>query len=241
MFINNLTYKVVYLGKKLRLRQLFRALREHVSGEVLDVGGWDFFTHASGDPKIIFKSWTNLEPSQEHVPDIKDSRYKLEIGDGCAMKFPNNSFDTVLNMQVVEHVFEPIKMVEEIGRVLKPGGKAIFLIPQTAVLHHAPEHYYNFTRYWIYKALDRAGLKLVKLEPIGGRWTTFASHLVHFFFQAIRAPGYSMPENKRNVLFYLFFPFMVIYALISIPICLVFGLGDMDEDPNNYVVVATKQ
>ncbi len=224
----------------LRSRKLFQALEQHASGEVLDIGGWDFFLHATKDPKIKFSNWTNLERDAAHVPDIKDPRYKLLIADGCDTKLPAGSFDTILNMQVVEHVFEPIKMVEEIGRLLKKDGKAIFLIPQTSVLHHAPEHYYNFTRYWIYKALDRAGLKLVKLDPIGGRWTTFASHLVHFFFQAFRAPGYSMPENKRNLLFYLLFPLMAVYALVSIPICLIFGLGDLNEDPNNYVVIATK-
>lgn len=241
MFTNNFAQKIIDFSKMLRSRKLFFALEEFCRGDVLDIGGWAFFVRAAGDPKINFKSWTNLEPDSAHVPAISDPRYRLVIGDGCAMDFPDESFDTILNFQVLEHVFDPIAMMNEIGRVLTQGGRAIFLIPQTSVLHHAPDHYYNFTRYWIYRAAEQAGLEIIKLQPVGGRWTTFASHLVHFFFEAFRAPGYSMPENKRNLWFYLLFPFMALYAIVGVPICMFFSLGDLDEDPNNYVVVATKR
>ena len=72
------------------------------------------------------------------------------------LPFRSASFDTALNVQVLEHVFEPILVVQEIGRILKPGGKALFLIPQTSVAHLVPHYYGNFSRYWIAAALDRA-------------------------------------------------------------------------------------
>ena len=156
------------------------------------------------------------------------------------MKFKDNSFDTVLNIQVLEHVFEPIKMVKEISRVLRPGGYAMFLIPQTATLHLAPYHYYNFTRYWILKAMKKSNLKIIKIEPIGGLFSSVASNLLYFFLQSFRVKGMSSEDNKRNFLFYLFFPLTFLYALINIPIFLFFSLGDLSEEPNNHFVVVKK-
>lgn len=224
-----------------RARRLFKALRQYCQGNVLDVGGWDFYLEVIQDRKINFESWTNLEVEENQLLDLKnDPRYKTVIGDGCQMEFQNNSFDTVINIQVLEHVFEPIKMVKEIGRVVKPNGYAIFLIPGTSVLHMAPEHYYNFTRFWIKKALGEAGLSIIESKPIGGRWNTIATHLFRFFFQSLRLEGYSTPEVKRNFLFYLLYPFMVVYSLINIPITLLLGWGDLTEDANNFLVVARK-
>ena len=241
MFIDGALYRLIGSIRDLRSRALFKTIELYCHGDVLDIGGWNFYARkVINNPKIKFKNWINLEPDDHHLTAVSDKRYKLVIGDGCATEFSDMSFDTVLNIQVLEHVFEPIKMVKEIGRVLKPGGYGIFLIPQTSVLHHAPEHYYNFTRYWISKAMGMSGLEIVSLKTIGGFWTSLASHLVYFFVQSAKVPGYSTADHKRNTAFYLLFPFMCLYALISIPICLVFGWGDLSEEPNNHWVVVRK-
>jgi SAM-dependent methyltransferase len=144
-------------------------------------------------------------------------------------------------VQVLEHVFEPLRMVEEIGRVLRPGGHAIFLIPQTSTTHLAPHYHCNFSRYWIEQAMPRAGLEIVEQRPLGGRWSSTASHMLYFFLQAFRFDGMSGPEYRRNALFWLMLPFMMLWALVSIPVCLVFSLGDLSEEPNNHLVVARRR
>lgn len=231
--------RALYWIRNLRSRAVFRALRQHVSGSVLDVGGRDFFLTAK-KKGIRFTHWTTLEPSKDAASPVQDSAHSFVIGDGCDMRqFSDESFDTVVNLQVLEHVFEPIRMVQEIGRVLRRGGHAIFLIPQTGTLHLAPHHYYNFTRYWAEEAMKRAGLRIVELRPLGGRFSSTASHMVFFFLQAFRYPSMSVP-GKRPTLFYALLPFMLLFALLSIPICLLLSLGDPPEEPNNLLVVVTK-
>jgi SAM-dependent methyltransferase len=220
---------------------MFRAMRQYCRGEVLDVGGFDFFLTAvrKGVP---FEKWTTLEPTTGTMPDIEDARFQVVTGDGCNMvEFGDGKFDTVLSIQVVEHVFEPNRMVAEMGRVLRPGGHAILLIPQTSTLHMAPHHYYNFTRYWIEEALRRAGLEQLELQALGGRWSSTASHLVYFFLQSTRSPGTTIPEEARPRAFYLLYPLMVAVALVGIPVCLLLSLGDLIEEPNNHLVVARKK
>jgi SAM-dependent methyltransferase len=218
---------------------MFHVLKKYCQGEVLDVGGRDFFFTAI-EKKLPFKTWTTLENSEEERLKVDDPRYRFVLGDGCHMQLESDRFDTVLNIQVLEHVFEPIKMITEISRVLKPDGYAVFLIPQTSTLHMAPYHYHNFTRYWIKEAAEQAGLQIVELKPLGGVWSSMSSHLVYFFLQSFRFKGMSSTECERNAMFYLLFPLMALYALVNIPICLFLSLGDLTEEPNNHLVVARK-
>jgi SAM-dependent methyltransferase len=230
----------LYWARDLRSRALFEALRTHCRGEVLDVGGWDFFVTAQRE-RVPFERWTTLESDPERLLEVADPRVSVVHGDGCAMEFQNARFDTVLSVQVLEHVFEPIRMVEEMARVLRPGGVLVMLIPQTSTTHLAPNYFSNFSRFWIEKALIHAGLERVELRPLGGIWSSAASHLVFFFLQAARVGGMTSPECKRNALFYVLFPFMVGYALVNIPLCLILALGDLTEEPNNHLVIARKR
>jgi SAM-dependent methyltransferase len=232
--------RLLYLARDWRSRALFAALRRHAGGRVLDVGGWDFFLSARAKG-VPFESWTTLESSAERSPEVDDPRFRLVRGDGCRMDFADSSFDTVLAVQVLEHVFEPIRMVAEIGRVLRPGGFAILLVPQTGTLHLAPEWYGNLSRYWIEQALSRSGLEIVDLRPLGGFWSSTASRLVYFFLQSFRVEGMSVRECRRGPLFYVLWPLMAVFALIAIPICMLFSLGDLAEEPNNHLVVARKR
>lgn len=50
--------------------------------------------------------------------------------------FPDNSFDIVISLDVLEHVFDPAKAHAEIYRTLKPGGIAIHTFP---IIKHQAE------------------------------------------------------------------------------------------------------
>ena len=231
--------KLLYCIRNLRTKSLFSVLHLYCRETVLDVGGREFYRMAQ-KKGVTFDSWTVLESSPQWIrSDTTNVRFVL--GDGCKMDFPADSFDTVLNVQVLEHVFEPMAMVREMARVLKKNGHLICLIPQTSVIHGAPQHYYNFTRFWIEEAMQRVGLEILELKPMGGVWSSMASHLVYFFLQSMRFPGMAAKECRRNPLFYLLYPLMVLFALLAMPVCLFLSLGDLTEEPNNHLVVARKK
>jgi ubiquinone/menaquinone biosynthesis C-methylase UbiE len=50
------------------------------------------------------------------------SRVKFEVGNVEKMPFENNSFDVVFNVSMVHWVSDPISMLSEIERILKPDG-----------------------------------------------------------------------------------------------------------------------
>lgn len=234
----NYLIKFIYWARNIRSRQLFNILPLYCKGKVLDVGGGDFYFQIKNQIKI--DQWITLEPSRSLKPKQKSKKFDFVVGDGCDMKFSDSSFDTVLCIQVLEHVFEPIKMFSEIHRVLKSGGYLILLVPQTGVLHMSPHHFQNFTRYWIIRAAKNYNLKLIEMSPMGGFWSSIASRLLYFYFQSLGVKTFTNKKHSRNLLFYLFLPFMWIFAFISIFISLVFSLGDLCEEPNNHLVVLKK-
>ena len=80
---------------------------------------------------------TDIDP--ERNPDV--------VCDVCDMPFPDNSFDAVFLIEVLEHVHNPPKALSEIYRVLKPGGNLIFSVPFIFPLHDRPGDYFRYTKY----------------------------------------------------------------------------------------------
>jgi phosphatidylethanolamine/phosphatidyl-N-methylethanolamine N-methyltransferase len=53
------------------------------------------------------------------------NRYEFHVMDALNLEFPDNSFDVVLAAYVITTVSDPIKVCEEMLRVVKPGGQII--------------------------------------------------------------------------------------------------------------------
>jgi ubiquinone/menaquinone biosynthesis C-methylase UbiE len=93
------------LGSGLGL--LGKAIKEEVGGDIKYFGVELAYNPAK-------KSKENLiEPTQADV---------------ISLPFPDESFDAIVSTDVLEHIPDAQKAVEEIHRVLKPGGKAFFVI-----------------------------------------------------------------------------------------------------------------
>ncbi len=52
--------------------------------------------------------------------------------------------------------------------MLKPGGKAILSVPHLVWLHNEPHDYWRFTGHGLRHLVEKAGLRLVSVEPVGG-------------------------------------------------------------------------
>lgn len=51
------------------------------------------------------------------------------VADALALDFPDGHFDLLVSVEVIEHVGQPARMMQEVARVLKPGGLAIITFP----------------------------------------------------------------------------------------------------------------
>jgi len=52
-------------------------------------------------------------------------RAKISVADGKFLPFPSSCFDAVVAKGLIHHLVDPLAVIQEINRVLKPGGKFI--------------------------------------------------------------------------------------------------------------------
>lgn len=235
----NLVTALRYRGRDLRYHALFDVLRANCRGEVLDVGGGAFVATAI-EHGIAFDRWTVVEPSAEDLPQVDDPRVVVRVGDGCALDLPDAGYDTVLSIQVLEHVFEPIRMFEELYRVTRPGGTLVVMAPQTANIHHAPHHYQNLTRYWLEQAAARVGAEVLEYHAMGGAWSSTASRLLLQYPAALGVGGYAHPGVRRGWKFWALFPLGILTSVVTFPLAMLLSVGDLEEEANNHLLVLRK-
>lgn len=92
-------------------------------------------------------------PYAHYFPD----RVSIDIESGLGVdyvvdahdlsRFSDGSFDTVLATEMLEHLHTPQKAIDEMYRVLKPGGRVILTTRFIFPLHNIPGDYWRFTRY----------------------------------------------------------------------------------------------
>ncbi len=67
------------------------------------------------------------------------------VGDGHALPFADESLDAVIVEAVLEHVHDPIGMVAEVRRVLRPEGVVCAAVPFLQGYHPSPTDYQRWT------------------------------------------------------------------------------------------------
>jgi SAM-dependent methyltransferase len=101
---------------------------------LLDVGG-------KGKPYACFFAERVVN---HYVLDVAPAYSVDVVGDARDMPFPDGSIDVVLITQVLEHIPDPIAVIGEIWRVLKPSGTLILSVPSIFPQHGSPGDYWRY-------------------------------------------------------------------------------------------------
>lgn len=86
----------------------------------------------------------------------------------------SGSFDAVLLTQVLEHVAEPARVLGELHRILRDGGRLYLTAPLVWELHELPHDYYRYTESGLRHLLAGAGFAEIDVEPRNDCFTTLA-------------------------------------------------------------------
>jgi SAM-dependent methyltransferase len=87
--------------------------------------------------------------------DIRTGAGVRIIGDAQALGIRDDAFEIVLCTEVLEHLPEPQRAVDEMFRVLKPGGRLLLTTRFLFPIHDAPHDYFRFTKYGLRHLLRR--------------------------------------------------------------------------------------
>jgi SAM-dependent methyltransferase len=121
----------VWIGEKLGMAARRRALLAGAHGTVLEIGagtGLNLRHYPAGLEEIVLAE--PAEPMADHIdlsraPEGVDVR--LVRAPAEKLPFADGSFDTVVGTLVLCTVSDPARAVAEVARVLKPGGRLLFL------------------------------------------------------------------------------------------------------------------
>jgi SAM-dependent methyltransferase len=156
--------------------------------------------------------------------------------DLCHLPFGRDVFDVALCTQVLEHVTEPLQVLTEIHRVLKPGGRLLLTAPQSSHQHQKPHDYYRYTSFGLRYLIEQAGMRVVSIDPMGG-------YFWYLSFQLRNIDYWLFPKGMigRRWAFPLRVPLILVSQLI-LPLIL-FYLDPLDrakDETFGYTCVAMK-
>jgi SAM-dependent methyltransferase len=136
---------------------------EHVKGRLIDLGCgnvpfYEAYKNYIDDNTCV--DWANTLHENPFLDHEQDLNQKLN--------FPDESFDTIILSDVLEHIRKPELLMQEMYRILAPDGKLLMNAPFLYWLHEEPHDYFRYTAHALKSMAEDSGLTIIKLEPCGG-------------------------------------------------------------------------
>ncbi|ASV12620.1 SAM-dependent methyltransferase [Leptospira santarosai] len=136
-------------------------------GEFLDIGcSFGGFLNCAKEAGFEVTGVVNCRYSAEVA---KSRGFKVHQGEFLDADLPENFFDVITLVEVIEHLSEPDRVFQKLRRILKPGG---LLLLQTANFeglqaidagssyhYYLPGHFYYYSESNLKKILDRSGFR----------------------------------------------------------------------------------
>jgi len=152
---------------------MFDRIAPYVRGRVLEVGSGrgnmtrfllrkDFFVASDIDEEHL----QLLRRQFEALPNARIER--LDLGDFDPTLFAGDRIDTIVCLNVLEHVQDDRAALDRMRDVLQPGGRLVLLVPSYPFLYcgfdRAIGHYRRYSRRSLAAAVEKAGFKVIHRE-----------------------------------------------------------------------------
>lgn len=137
-------------------------------------------------------------------------------GDLLELGYADQSFDALTMRHLIEHVYQPLELLQEARRILKPGGQLVLLTPNTLSWGHRhfgadwrglepPRHIQLFNNRNIHQLLQLAGYeqRIVQTLSSGAHYIlSMSAALQQARLQARRSLGFGQPAQTPKLKFY---------------------------------------
>lgn len=151
-----------YLFREINDKSITRSLqyemlkRQSFNGKVLDFGG--------GKNAGYVNLLGNIDYHSINIDSAMSPTWVVEVGE--AFPCEGNSFEQILSMNTIEHIFNTTLVFDEFYRVLKPGGRLDICVPFLFPIHGDPDDYFRPTASWFFHKLSEHEFKSVKVKPL---------------------------------------------------------------------------
>lgn len=165
---------LAYLNPVLRNNLDFRTMYLHAkpNGNLLEIGC------GSGQTLNFMNrlGWRvqGLDFDAISVRKAQSKGINVHLGTLEEQKYPDNHFDSIIMSHVIEHVHEPLNILSESKRILKPGGQLTIATPNSKSLGHMlfkdswrglepPRHLHVFSPESLNYLTQKAGFNKIRL------------------------------------------------------------------------------
>lgn len=164
-------------------------IHRYVRGRVLDAGCGDM-----PYKNIILK----VASSYDSLDIEKRASGITYIGDIQNMKMiADSQYDSAICFSVLEHAKDPAEAINELHRILKSSGILVLSAPHLSRLHEVPNDFFRFTKYGLSNLFEKAGFKILEINPDGGFFSFFGHQWSTFFV----LPFWHIPIIGRLIFF----------------------------------------
>jgi SAM-dependent methyltransferase len=192
---------------------LYRSIRAHanqLTGHLLDFGCGSkpyqhLFTHTKTYTGVDFEGGGN--PYEKTRVDV--------YYDGKHLPFETNHFDSVLATEVFEHLFNLDEILQELKRVLKPGGKMLITCPFLWPEHEQPWDFARYSSFGIKALLERHGFQVVVQEKTGNYLLCVHQLIVLYIYYLI--PKIPVLYHLLYLVITLFFTLLTLLLQLVLP------------------------
>lgn len=152
--------------------------------------GWRILDAGAGEQRYR-KSCSHLryvsQDFAQYKPETVNSGLQMEkweygkldiVCDITSIPEPDESFEAVLCLEVLEHVPDSAKALHELARLVRKGGRLIVSAPFCSLTHFAPYHFSTgFNRYFYEKHLPENGFQVIEVTCNGNYFDYLAQEL----------------------------------------------------------------
>jgi SAM-dependent methyltransferase len=152
--------------RRILARLLDEPLRELDSPQILDIGCG---TGATMGFLERYGQVTGIDVSPKAIRYCREqNQSRLCLADGASLPFADRSFDLVTALDLLEHLPQETRGLQEMRRVLKSGGRMILFVPAFMFLwsdfDRFSGHHRRYTRRELRQRVEEAGFDVVKIS-----------------------------------------------------------------------------
>jgi len=200
---------------------------KHLQGLILDVG--------CGSRS--YEQWINQAEYNQYIGIDLSGNQNADVHISADGKWPfaDNSIDAILFTQVLEHVRQPMVIIDEITRVLKPNGLVIITVPFMYPAHGLPHDYRRYTLNGIAETIEH-NLEIKEAATCGTAGTTIGTMLLTWIENATNS------TLTGRILKGVLMPFWILVSLsINLVALFIDRIDPVNTHYSNVCVVAVKK
>lgn len=197
---------------------LYSWIRPYLGEKILEAGA------GTGNFSVLLDKAGNLtavDYQKNYIKKLKDRKINAGFGDLEKGKFffKSKKFDTIVNLNVLEHIKDDQKTLKNFYNLLEPGGRVVLLTPAHQFAYSDIDknlgHYRRYTKEDLTKKFKKAGFEILEVKYLN------ILGLIGWFTAGKILNKKQLETSQISIFNYLSKPLLFIEKIISLP----FGLS----------------